>query len=162
MSAKDLDKFDDLLLKKEIEAMKVQCPANISVALYEVLTSFAEKHCGSSLSSWHIIGTLLISKLFTSFVPICSQLRLYICYLREFVKNKTHRFQCFSANDVIIKKVYIHRQRRDLLSIFWNQRDLNNKIGLNDLEKDEEKLHKWRRGDAYEQSLVMRLQEQRV
>ena len=48
-----------------------------------------------------IIGTLFISKLFTSFVPICSQCRLYICYLGESVKNKTHRFQCFSANDVI-------------------------------------------------------------
>ena len=32
----------------------------------------------------------LISKFFTRFVPICSQCRLYICYLGEFVKNKTH------------------------------------------------------------------------
>ena len=46
------------------------------------------------------------SKLFTSFVPICSQFRLYICYLGEFVKNETHRFQCFSVNDVIIIRVF--------------------------------------------------------
>ena len=32
---------------------------------------------------------------------ICSQFRLYICYLGEFTKNKTHRYQCFSTNDVI-------------------------------------------------------------
>ena len=41
-------------------------------------------------------------------MPICSQFRLYICWensLGEFVKNKTHRFQCFSANGVIIKRV---------------------------------------------------------
>ena len=33
--------------------------------------------------------------------PFCAnicQFRLYICYLGEFVKNKTHRFQCFSTN----------------------------------------------------------------
>ena len=35
--------------------------------------SFVEKHCESSLSSWLIIDTLLIPKLFTLFVPICSQ-----------------------------------------------------------------------------------------
>ena len=72
------------------------------------MTSFTEKRCGSSLSSWLIVDTLLISKLFTPFVPICSQFRLYICWensLGEFVKNKTHRFQCFSANGVIIKRV---------------------------------------------------------
>ena len=45
----------------------------------------------------------LISK-FTPLVPISSQFRLYI--LGEFVKNRTHRFQCFTANDVIIKRVY--------------------------------------------------------
>ena len=27
------------------------------------------------------------------FMPICSHFRLYICYLGEFAKNKTHRFQ---------------------------------------------------------------------
>ena len=66
-----------------------------------------EKHCGSSLSSWLIVAILLISKLFTPFVPICRQCRFYICYLGEFVKNKTHRFQCSSTNDVIIKRVTI-------------------------------------------------------
>ena len=60
------------------------------------MTSFVEKHCGSSLSSWLTVDTLLISKLFTTFVPICSQFRFYICNLGEFVKNKTHRFQYFS------------------------------------------------------------------
>ena len=48
--------------------------------------------------------SLLISKLFTPFVPICSQCWLYICYLGEFVKKETHRFQCFSVNDVIITR----------------------------------------------------------
>ena len=45
------------------------------------MTLFAKTHCGSSLTSWLIVDTLLISKLFTSFVPICSQFRLYICYI---------------------------------------------------------------------------------
>ena len=72
--------------------------------LWMMTTSFAENHC---LSSWLIVDTPLISKLFTSFVPICSQFRVYICYLGEFVKNETHRFQCFSANDVIIKRVFL-------------------------------------------------------
>ena len=67
------------------------------------MRSFAEKHCGSSLSSWLIVDTLLISKLFTPFVPVCSQFRLYICYLGEFVKNKTHRFQCFSTMTSLLK-----------------------------------------------------------
>ena len=58
------------------------------------MTSFAEKRCGSSLSSWLIVDTLPISNLF------------YVCYLGEFVKNKTHRFKCFSTNDVIIERVY--------------------------------------------------------
>ena len=69
------------------------------------MTLGAEKHCGSSLTLWLIVDTLLISKLFTPFVPICSQCRRYICYLEEFAKNNTHRFQCLSTNDVIIKKV---------------------------------------------------------
>ena len=68
--------------------------------------SFAENQCGSSLTSWLIVDTLLISKLFAPFVPICSQLGLCICYLGEFVKNKTSRFQCFPVNDIIIKSVY--------------------------------------------------------
>ena len=68
-----------------------------------IMTSFVEKHCRSSLSSRLIVDTALISKLFSTFVPICSQLRLYICYLGEFVKNKNHWFQCFSANDFISK-----------------------------------------------------------
>ena len=72
-----------------------------------MITSFAEKHCESGLSTWLIVDTvLLISKLFIPFVPICSQFTLYICYLGEFVKNKTHRFQCFPVNAVIIKRVY--------------------------------------------------------
>ena len=70
------------------------------------MTSFAEKHCGSCLTLLLIVDTLLISKLLTSFLPIFSGFRLYICYLGEFVKNKTRRFQCFSANDAIIERVY--------------------------------------------------------
>ena len=45
-----------------------------------IMTSFTAKHCGSSLSSWLIVDTLLISKLFTPFVPICTQFSLFICY----------------------------------------------------------------------------------
>ena len=46
-------------------------------------------------------------------MPICIQSKLYICYRGEFAQNKTHIFQCFSVNDVIIKTVY-----RSLL--FWD------------------------------------------
>ena len=56
------------------------------------MTSFAEKHCGSCLTLLLIVDTLLISKLLTSFLLIFSGFRLYICYLGEFVKNKTRRF----------------------------------------------------------------------
>ena len=80
-----------------------QCFILTAIQIFLIMTSFMEKHCGSSLSSWLTVDTLLISKLFTPFVPICSQFRLYICYLGEFVKNKTHRF---SVNDVFIKRVY--------------------------------------------------------
>ena len=51
------------------------------------MTSFAEKHCRSSLTLLLIVDTLLISKLFTLFVPICTQFRLYIYYLGEFEKS---------------------------------------------------------------------------
>ena len=61
------------------------------------MASLAEKHCGSSLSSCLIVDTLLISKLFTPFVPIRSQFSLYICYLGEFVKNKTQLTDFISA-----------------------------------------------------------------
>ena len=95
-----------------------------------IMMSFTEKHCGSSLSSWLIVDTLLISKLFTPFVPICSQFRLYICYLGELVKNKTHRFQCFSATDVIIERVYaIYRYIMLPVTIhLWIARAFSNKI----------------------------------
>ena len=70
------------------------------------MTSFAEKYCGSCLTLWLIVDTLLISRLFASFVRIFSQFLLYICYLGEFVWTKTHIFQCFSAYDVTIERVY--------------------------------------------------------
>ena len=56
---------------------------------YRPFNNDAEKHRDNPL----------ISQLFTPFVPICSQFRFRSM-------NKTHTFQCFSANDVIIKKVY--------------------------------------------------------
>ena len=39
--------------------------------------------------------------LFTPFVPICSQSSSLFAILKDSLKNKTHRFQCFSANDVM-------------------------------------------------------------
>ena len=49
------------------------------------------------------------------------QFRFYtcVCYLGEFFKNKTHRFQCFSVNDLTIKRVYrllqfFSRSKRDM------------------------------------------------
>ena len=39
-----------------------------------IMMPFPGKHCGSSLSLCLILDTLLISKLFTPFVPICSYL----------------------------------------------------------------------------------------
>ena len=59
--------------------------------------------CLSPCKQGLIVDILPISKLFAPFVPIYSQFRRYICYLGEFVNNKTHRFQCFSTNDIIIK-----------------------------------------------------------
>ena len=92
--------------KRSIGTHSISSPnLSMPITAYTLLTimSLVEKHRGSSLSSWLIVDTLLISKFFTPFVPICSQFSLYICYLGESVKNKTHTFQCFSANDVIIK-----------------------------------------------------------
>ena len=57
-------------------------------------------------TTFRVVNTGKHSLPWLLFVSICSQLRLYICYLGEFTKNKTHSFQCFSANDVIIKRVY--------------------------------------------------------
>ena len=76
------------------------------------MTSFAEKRCVSSLSSWFVVDTLLISKLFTPLVPICSQFRLYIC---------PHRFQCLSTNDVIIKRVYSTNATKRKISLLGSQ-----------------------------------------
>ena len=60
----------------------------------------------------HVLSYIHYSfnKLFLPFFPICSRFRLYICYLGEFVKNKTHRFQCSSVNDAIIKTVSIYQE----------------------------------------------------
>ena len=60
----------------------------------------------SMLADVSSVTPFALMKLFTPFVPMCSQFRLYICYLREFVKNKTHRFQCFNTNYIVIKRVY--------------------------------------------------------
>ena len=77
-----------------------------NIGIYTLLmTPFVEKHCGSCLSSKPIVDTPLISKLFTPFLPICSQFRFYNCYPGDIFKNETHIFQCFSANDVTIKKL---------------------------------------------------------
>ena len=67
--------------------------------------------CGGLYVSYHRynLSYILISKLFA---PICSQFSLYICYLGEFIENKTHRFQHFSTNYDIIERVYI-------LKILW-------------------------------------------
>ena len=62
-----------------------------------IMTSFAEK----GLSSWLIIDTLFISKLFTHFVPICIQFRLYICYLGEFEQDSD--FSAFSRMTSLLK-----------------------------------------------------------
>ena len=51
-------------------------------------------------------------------MPICSQFRFYIYYLGEFVKNTTHRFQCFSTNDVIIKSVYTDSEHMQKFKTF--------------------------------------------
>ena len=61
------------------------------------MTSFVEKHCGSSLTLWLIIDTLLIPKLFTPFEPICSQFRLYIVLSgrEKNIKIKNSDFSAF-------------------------------------------------------------------
>ena len=56
--------------------------------------------------------TAHFSKLFTTFVPICDHFRLYMCYLGELAKNKTHTFQCFSAPNEVIIRVYRKLQLR--------------------------------------------------
>ena len=58
-----------------------------------IMTSFAEKGL--------IIDTLFISKLFTPFVPICIQFRLYICYLGEFEQDSD--FSAFSRMTSLLK-----------------------------------------------------------
>ena len=79
---------------------------------------FAKKHWKQSLfMTYH--NALLIPKLFTPFVPICSQSRLYIYYLGEFIKNKGHRFWCFSTNDVIIRRVYKHLHAANHFAAHW-------------------------------------------
>ena len=87
------------------------------------MTPFVEKHCGSCLSSKPIVDTPLISKLFTPFLPICSQFRFYNCYPGDIFKNETHIFQCFSANDVTIKKFcmkYIKYKIHVWIRIYWS------------------------------------------
>ena len=81
----------------KIEWKKIFQMARLDLWTLLIMISFAEKHCGSTLSSWLIVDTLLISWLFNPFVSICRQLRFYICYLGEFVKNKTHRTNFLNA-----------------------------------------------------------------
>ena len=53
------------------------------------------------------------------FMPICSQLMLYISYPGEFVKNKTHRVPSFCANDVIKgSDLFCHDRQRGI--DFWS------------------------------------------
>ena len=67
----------------------------------------AEKHYGSSLSSWLMVDILLVrvSLFFTPFVPICSQFAIW-----ENSLTKLTHFSGFCANDVIIKRVPIAPQ----------------------------------------------------
>ena len=58
-----------------------------------IMTSFVEKHFGRSFTLWPY--RLLMAKLFTPIVPICSQPRPYICYLGEFTKKKLTDFSAF-------------------------------------------------------------------
>ena len=85
----------------------------------EMMTSFVEKHCGSSLTSWLIVDTLLISKLFTPFVPIHSQFRLYTCHLGEFTD-----FSAFFRMMSLLKGSTVLHVRWVLLFFFsrWNWR----------------------------------------
>ena len=64
-------------------------------------TERQEREQKSTVKAFHfMIYRSYTSQLFTPFVSICSHVSFYICYLRKFSWNKTHRLQCSSANDV--------------------------------------------------------------
>ena len=66
--ADDDDSGDEVIVEEEYED-KEEVHACLCVCVRDALWK---------QSLWLILGTLLISKLLTPFVPICSQFRLYI------------------------------------------------------------------------------------
>ena len=66
-----------------------------------------EKHYGSSLTSWLIVDTLLISKLFSPFLPIWGLVSLGSIFWENLLRTKLTDFSAFPWIITIKKGVYL-------------------------------------------------------